>query len=99
MTPAKRRQQQGRRIPTGMQALAPNMDEDTIAGVLPAEQMFHSPFHRVLTVLVPVNGDHRVSGGKGIVSFFFGRRSCHSTKLHHHRRCCRTELTEYGDEQ
>ena len=67
-----------------MHALATNMDEDAIAGVLPVEQVFYSPFNRILTVLVPANGDHRVGSGKGIVNFFFSRGSCHSSKLHHH---------------
>ena len=97
MTTAKQRQQQGRRIPTGMQALTPNMDEDAIAGVLLIEQVFHSPFHRGLTVLIPVNGDHRVGGGNGFVSFFFSHGSYHSPKRHHHGSRRRTEQTKHGD--
>lgn len=98
-TTAKRRQQPGRRIPTGMQALAPYVDEDAFAGVLPVEKVFHRPFNRELAILVSVNGDHRVGGGKGIVSFFFRHGSCHWRKLHRRRRWRRTELMDCGAEE
>ena len=77
---AKRRQQQGRRIPTGMQALSPNMNKNAFASVLPIEQMFHSPFNRIVTVLVPTNRNHRIVGGIGIEGFFFSHGSRHSSK-------------------
>lgn len=93
----KRRQQQGRRIPTGMQTLVANMDKDAIASVLPIEQVFHSPFNRILTVLVPTNRDHRVGSGIGIDGCFFSHGSCHSSKLQQYRRRRRTEMTEYDE--
>lgn len=63
-----------------MQALTPNMNKNTIASVLPIEQMFHSPFNRILTVLVPTNRNHRMVVGIGINGFFFRHGSRQSSK-------------------
>lgn len=54
-----------RRIPTRMQALVSNVNEDAVGGPINAEKIINRPFHCPLAVLIFVDGNH---GGAGFLS-------------------------------
>jgi hypothetical protein len=62
-------------VPTRMQALAPNMDENAVMTL--AQKVVDCPFHSILAVLIFINGNHR--GAHGHV--FFHQRCC-SREIH-----------------